>query len=286
MDEPVGIRPVTFTWDLHYACNYRCPYCWFSGKWHDLARQNVNLPIDVLLKSWRNIYEKYGSAHIEILGGEPFLYPNFAELIKEMASIHTVGITTNLSVEVEDFTKKVDPRRVNIVPTLHPLFANFDKFIKRASLLKKEGMTHIVNYLAYPPQIKFIGYYKEKFSEQGIEFSVLTFWGRYNGNDYPQSYTREEKEMIEPYLGNRQGEKFQLEPKPVKGKLCTAGQRYAIIKADGSVFRCGGSQPESLGNLFSGNFSLLDYPSDCKSEFCPCNEWVFLSQDYGPVRMG
>ncbi len=276
MDDPVDLKPVTFVWDLHYSCNYRCPYCWFSGKWHDLARQNINLPIDNLLKAWRGVYEKYGSAHIEIIGGEPFIYPNFTELIKQLSSIHTVGITTNLSVEMEDFVKEVDSLKVKIVPTFHPLFADFDKFVKKASLLEEKGMIHMVNYLAYPPQIKFISYYKKKFSGHNIELSVMTFWGKYNGKDYPQSYTPQERQTIEPCLGNREGEKFQLEPKPVKGGICRAGQRYAIIKANGSVFRCGGSHPELLGNLFSGNFSLLDCPSPCKSEFCPCNEWAFL----------
>lgn len=279
MDAPLDLSPVTFIWDLHYACNYRCPYCWFNGKWHDFARQNIKLSVDDLFKAWRRVYDKYGSVHIEIIGGEPFIYPNFTELIKQLTSVHTVGITSNLSMEVENFVSEIDYRKVKIVPTFHPLFANFDKFIKKASLLTKEGMVCFVNYLAYPPQIKFIGYYKEKFLGHSIELSVMTFWGKYNGKDYPQSYTQQERQMIEPHLGRRKGEKFQLEPKQVKGRICTAGQRYAIVKGDGSVFRCGGSHPESLGNIFGDNFSLLDCPSPCISEFCPCNEWALLLEE-------
>lgn len=267
---------ITFEWDLHYACNYRCPYCWFNGKWHHFVKQNINLSIDDLFRAWRSIYEKYGPVHIDLIGGEPFIYPNFIELIKQLSSIHTIGITTNLSIEVDNFVREIDNSKVKIVTTFHPLFADFDKFVKRALLLKEKGMTQLVNYLAYPPQIKFIRYYKEKFAGYRIPLSVMTFWGQYNGKDYPQGYTQEERQLIEPYLGNREGEKFQLEPKLVKGRMCKAGQIYAIIKTNGSVFRCGGSHPELLGNLFNDNFSLLDYPSPCKSEFCPCNEWAFL----------
>lgn len=269
---------ISFCWDIHYACNYRCPYCWFDGRWHELSKQNRYLTLDEALKPWKAIYERYGSAHIELIGGEPFIYPHFTELIKELSQMHTIGITTNLSVDVDDFIKQVDTSKVKVTPTFHPLFADFDKFSRRLLSLRDNGMNSHIFYLAYPPQIKLIKYYSDKFSNLNMPMEVLTFWGQYNAKSYPQSYTQEEKKLIEPYLGNREGEKFQLEPKQVKGKLCRAGQVYAVIKADGSVFRCGGSCSESIGNLFSETFKLLDGPLPCKSEFCPCNEWAFLLQ--------
>ncbi|MFH1283897.1 MAG: radical SAM protein [bacterium] len=266
----------SFCWDIHYACNYRCPYCWFDGRWHELSRQNKYLPLDEVLKPWKDIYERYGPAHIELIGGEPFIYPRFAELIRELSQMHTIGITTNLSVDPGKFIKQVDPSKVKVTPTFHPLFADFDKFVRSSLLLKGNGMSYQVNYLAYPPHLKLLKYYMNKFNEYNLKLFIMTFWGKYNGTDYPQSYTQEEKRLIEPYLGNRQGEKFQLEPKQVKGKLCRAGQIYATIKADGLVFRCGGSCSELIGNLFSDTFKLLNAPSSCKSEFCPCNEWASL----------
>ena len=267
---------IYFNWDLHYACNYRCPYCWFHGRWHQLARENKYLSIDEVLKAWENIYKKYGSVYIELLGGEPFIYPNFTELIKKLSHIHAIGITTNLSIELDNFIKEVDSSKVRVSPTFHPLFADFDKFINRALLLREKGMISLVNYLAYPPQIKFIKYYKERFDKYGIPLSVMTFWGQHNGITYPEGYTQQERESIELCLGDRQGEKFQLKPKSVKGKLCKAGQIYADIKADGKVLRCGGSYPHEIGNLFNDDFKLLDNPLPCESELCPCNEWAGL----------
>jgi len=270
---------ISFCWDIHYVCNYRCPYCWFSGKWHELSSQNKYLSLDEVLKPWKDIYERYGPAYIELIGGEPFIYPRFTELIRELSRMHNIGITTNLSVEVDDFIRQVDTSKVKVTPTFHPLFADFDKFIRRSLLFRENGMGYRnINYLAYPPHLKLMKHYADKFIEHGFELFVMTFWGKYNGKDYPRGYTQEEIHLIKPCLGNRQGEKFQIEPKEVKGKLCRAGQVYAVIKADGSVFRCGGSCSESIGNLFSDTFKLLDDPSPCKSEFCPCNEWAFLLQ--------
>lgn len=269
---------ISFNWDLHYVCNYRCPYCWFDGRWHELSRQNKYPPLEEVIKAWEKIYVRYGSVYIELIGGEPFIYPNFTELIKELSQIHEIGTTTNLSVDLDKFINQVDISKVKICPTFHPLFADFSKFIKRVLQLKEGGMVSPVkvNYLAYPPQLKLFDHYKEQFDKFKVPLVVMTFWGNYNGVNYPEGYTQQEKVIIEPYLGDRAGKEFQLEPKKVKGKLCRAGQIYADIKADGTVFRCGGSKAQSIGNLFSDNFNLLDKPMLCESEFCPCNEWASL----------
>lgn len=270
----------SFAWDIHYKCNYRCPYCWWYGKWHELAKGGAYLPLKEILKPWIDIYKKYGSCHIVILGGEPFVYPDFAELIRELSGMHTLGITTNLSVDVDQILNNISLPNISISGTFHPLFADFNSFVKRACLLKEKTGKVAVSYLAYPPQVRLISDYKRRFAEYSITLEVMSYWGEHNGKRYPESYTEEERSFIEPFLGESRGEKFQLRPKDVKGGLCRAGQVYASIKSNGDAVRCGGSgSPRSLGNIFKGNFSLLDRPSPCESDHCPCNEWAFLLTD-------
>lgn len=269
-------QQISFSWDIHYACNYRCPYCWFHGKWQQLSGKNKYYSISELLKFWNNIYKKYGSVQIQIIGGEPFIYPNFSELIKEISSIHHIGVTSNLSVNLEKFIKEINNPNINITGTFHPLFANFDNFVKNMLALKENGKNNSVWYLAYPPQIKLIPYYRDKFKKYGIEIAIMTFWGEYNGIQYPQGYSEQERAAITPNLGSREGARLQLDPKAVKKKLCRAGQVYADIKADGSVYRCGGIGSRLIGNFFQDNFQLLGEPLPCDSEFCPCNEWANL----------
>lgn len=274
-------RQISFSWDLHYACNYRCPYCWWDGKWQELIKISRYLSVEEWMRCWGNIYSKYGSVAIEALGGEPFIYPNFKELIKELSNMHFMRITTNLSVDIEDFIKQVDSNKVKISPTFHPLFADLDAFVKKTLLLKENGFTDNVNYLAYPPQINQINYYKEIFNQSGLSVSVMTFWGEYKGVSYPAGYTDAEKEIVGIHVGKRSDKEFQLVPKNMpKGKLCRAGQKYAVIQSDGNVIRCGGSGlNESIGNFFDDNFRLLESPLPCKAEFCKCNEWAFLLEE-------
>ncbi len=269
---------ISFSWDMHYKCNYRCPYCWWHGRWQDLSRVNKYPSIQELLRYWSNIYNKYGVVHIELLGGEPFIYPGFNDLTFELSKMHTLGITTNLSANIEDFVRRVDSDRVKVAPTFHPCSADFDSFLNKALLLKQKCFSKNVYYLAYPPQIKFINFYKEKFAKNGIQLLVTTFWGKYNGVEYPAGYKEEERAIIEGALANRCNEKYQVTPKnDFKGKLCNAGRYYGGIQPDGKVVRCGGSGlNEAVGNFFDDNFMLFDKPLPCNADTCKCNEWAFL----------
>lgn len=267
---------VFFSWDLHYVCNYRCPYCWFDGKWTELAKQNRIFSTGQLIKHWENVYDRYGLVHIEIIGGEPFLYPDFKKLIKQISKMHSIGITTNLSCDIEDFLNEVDSSSVKIKPTFHPLFAKFDDFIKKMLLVNEKQNHNSVFYLAYPPQVSLINNYKQRFAEFGITLEVMSYWGEYRGVKYPQGYTQQERGIINSCMGRREGEKFQLEPRKVRGSLCKAGHISAVIKADGEVCRCGGTNSKAIGSIFSDDFKLLDEAIPCESESCPCNEWAFL----------
>lgn len=267
---------ISFDWNLILECNYRCSYCWFDGQWEELKSKTLPT-IRELIKHWDSIHKKYGSVNINVLGGEPFLYPNFIELVKELSDMHSLAITSNLSQDINTFVKKIDSSKVQLGGSFHPLFVKFDTFVKKAVILKDNGFSDQVVYVAYPPQIKQVNYYKTKFEHVGLSLSIFTFWGEYNGINYPAGYTDEEKEIIGPYIGDRCGEKFQIIPKKVKGLLCNAGHRHAVIGLDGHVNKCGGADPHIvIGNFFDENFKLLDKPQLCNSEYCPCNEWAFL----------
>lgn len=275
-------KRMLFNWNLTFECNYRCPYCWFYGQWADL-KDVYKRPVKELLKYWSNIYKKYGSVDIKILGGEPFLYPDFSELVKELSEMHHVRITTNLSCDISSFVKNSNTSercRVGIISSYHPLFAHFQDFLRKALILKENGFGSTIAYVAYPPQISHIEYLSKRFGEEGLSLSVSSFWGKYKGLDYPASYTEEEREFLAPYLGNWCEEKFQLKPRTFKGLLCNAGHRYAVIFEDGRMFRCGGLNSDkkdtTIGNFYSGSFDLLKGAEPCSFEHCPCNEWVFL----------
>lgn len=269
-------RSLYFTWDIHYKCNFRCPYCWFYTGWAEAARRNIYLKPEEWIVHWGNIYNKYGLVHIEITGGEPFIYPHFIQLVKELSRIHTVKITTNMSGDIETFVKEISPERVNLDLNFHPLFADADEFLKKVLLLKGAGFKAGVCYLAYPPQMKQMDGFRRRFEEAGINFALAAFWGEYRGRRYPEAYTEEEKELIRPFLGEIDRVVYHLNAQSPKGKLCNAGYKYAVVQADGNVVRCGQIADKFIGNIMDKDFHLFEKPVPCEAEACPCNEYINL----------
>ncbi len=271
-----GQKMIRFTWDIHYKCNFRCPYCWSYKDWANLKRRNIYLSADEWMIHWKRVYEKFGEVKIEIVGGEPFIYPNFIELVKKLSDIHLVKVTTNLSGDIECFAKEINPNRVDMDLNFHILFIDLETVIRKALILKKTGFNGGVCYLAYPPQMYNIKYLSERFKKEGINFALAAFWGEYNKKQYPYAYTEEEKELMRPFLGDIDRVTYHLNAEIPKGKLCNAGYRYANIQADGKVVRCGSLWNKSIGNLLDENFRLLDSPLPCEADFCPCNEYINL----------
>jgi MoaA/NifB/PqqE/SkfB family radical SAM enzyme len=269
----MNIKDIYFTWDIHYKCNFRCPYCWFYEKWAGEGRRNIYLSPEEWFGHWKRIYDRYGKVRIEITGGEPFIYPGFIKLVKMLSSIHTIKITNNMSGDIENFVKEIDPKAVTLDLNFHPLFADIDHFIKKALLLKNAGFKAGVCYLAYPPQMQLIDTFKKRFEEAGINFALAAFWGEYQGRRYPDSYTDEEKELIRPFLGDIDRITYHLKGESTKGKLCNAGHRYAVVQADGKVIRCGQLADRMIGNFLDADFHLLGKPEPCEADFCPCNEY-------------
>ncbi len=267
-------RKVKFTWDIHYKCNFRCPYCWFYRDWGRLSRKNLYLSPEEWFKHWEKIHKKYKEVHIEITGGEPFLYPNFIELIKLLSTIHTIKITNNLSGDIERFAREIDPERVNLDLNFHALFSDLEPLIKKVLILKDAGFKCGVCYLAYPPQMKQIDHYRKRFEKDSINFALAAFWGEYQGKKYPESYTPEEAELIKPFLGDIDRIAYHLKGESPKGRLCYAGYRSAVLQADGNIVRCGPLAHQVIGSILDEDFSLHSEPQSCEAEACPCNEYV------------
>ncbi|MDD4894253.1 MAG: radical SAM protein [Candidatus Omnitrophica bacterium] len=271
---PIAKKGIYFTWDIHYKCNFRCPYCWFYKGWIDGGKRNIYLAPEEWFKHWKRIYDKYGQIHIEITGGEPFLYPDFIKIVEQLSRIHTIKITTNMSGDIETFVKKIDPNRVHLDLNFHPLFSEIGAFIKKTLLLKEAGFRAGVCYLAYPPQMKQIGSFKKRFEEAGINFALAAFWGEYAGKKYPDSYTQEEMDLIRPFLGDIDRIVYHLKGGSPKGKLCNAGHKYAVVQADGNIIRCGQLADKFIGSIFDEGLQLFNKPSPCEAQVCPCNEYI------------
>lgn len=259
---------VRFTWNISYDCNYRCSYCFFEGKWEDYKKRNTYLSVEEWVKHWKRMQEKYGQIVLIITGGEPFIYPNFIPLIKELSKIcFQINISTNSSTDLEKFVEEIDPGKVSISLSFQREFDSLDDFIARVKLIRKANFKGCLNLVAYPAFLNKLESDKKRlFEETGEEFKIIPFFGRYQDRDYPQAYTEEERKLI-----GIDREWFNKVRR--KGSLCLAGYTSVLVFPDGKVARCGQiGERNLLGSFFDPNLQLYTQSRECDAEYCPCQE--------------
>lgn len=259
----------TFGWDLCYSCNYRCPYC---GVWEKESKNKLSLNAGEWLDIWKGIFDKYGPCHIFMSGGEPSVYPYFYELVKKLTEMHSVEICTNLSWEVDRIISEVFPPKLKIAPTFHPSQTGFEDFFVKAVKIKEYLPNSQVYYVAYSgQQIKEMPGRSARLKEYGIKLIPYPL----RGNQVVLN-TEEEEEIIRqisPYKGEKI--EYQLKKISPRGKLCRAGQHYAVIRGDGKVDRCSQYQSAEVGNLLDKDFRLFSDAKPCEKEYCPIeSQWI------------
>ncbi|MFA5388667.1 MAG: radical SAM protein [Candidatus Omnitrophota bacterium] len=255
-----------FTWNIHYSCNYRCPYCFFEGKWLEYQKRNVYLSPDEWMEYWNRIYDRYGRSYILITGGEPFIYPDFIELIGKLSAVHyPINISTNTSGDLKTFADKIDPAKVSVSASLQLNFENMESFLKKVKFLKERKFLGCINFVAYPPLLEQLDFILERFDSIGEKPKVIPFWGKYQDREYPFAYSDKEKE----FLGV---DESWMKKVRKKDSRCAAGYNSALIFPDGKVARCGQIGEKMLLGDFLNDFKLLDSPAACDAEYCPCDE--------------
>ncbi len=276
---------ISFTWDLWYSCNYRCSYCWWEmdGLWDSLAKQHRVLSPEEWARVWERIHERYGEARLDILGGEPLLYPRFPELLEALSARHRLVITTNLSPSLGSLRRMLsvaDPGRVHFNASFHPQFTDLDVFLEKALYLRDKGYEPGVLFVPWPPFLKRLSEIREAFRSRRIPFTVMIFQGRHGGKVYPEAYTPAERVLLGRMTSGADENKYRLLRGATKGKLCHSGRVYANVKGNGDVYRCGadafGRRP--MGNVFDPAFRLDEAPKPCPYAKCSCQEFRCLDE--------
>ena len=290
-----GRGEILFTWDLWYGCNYRCSYCWWEmdNLWGKLSQRHKILPPEAWAAVWGRIADKYGEVRIDILGGEPLKYPRADELLRSLSRFHRLVVTTNLSMEASRFKELLEgisPERVHFNASFHPQFAAIEDVIEKALMLRSAGFGSLgILFVTWPPFLPKLAEYHAIFKKAGLGLSPMIFQGRYQGKNYPDDYTGEERKLLDPFLLNvgvskDSDVKYRLEKSRTFGKMCHSGRVYANVKSDGSVFRCGSYDdraPVPMGSIFDPAFKLFDSPRPCPYQRCMCLEFRYLDEIYG-----
>ena len=148
------------------------------------------------MEIWDRIYDLYGRCSIVFTGGEPTIYPNFFEFVSKLSQKHyPINISSNGSGDLKKMVELCDNKKVSMSISFHTQFDTAEEVIKRAKYLKENGfLAEFVNYCCWPPTIPKLMECVKMFKEEGLVIKAIPFCGQYNGKNYPDSYTKEEKD--------------------------------------------------------------------------------------------
>lgn len=216
-----------------------------------------------------------------ITGGEPFAYPGFVEICSQFVQNDiTLYIDTNLSIEkkVLQFAEIIPASMVeNFYISLHieerERRNGVESFIRTVNVLKEKEIPFQVNYVLDPRLLHRFERDFNFFQSKGITLLAKPFKGVYKFKPYPESYSRQQRELI-----------LKSSPDAFRRTLfypgdacCEAGKSLVRIASDGTVTRCVGDHT-SLGSIYSG-FSLMKEAAPCRAPFCSCFGWDLIADE-------
>ena len=282
---------ITAGWGINTLCNFKCPYCLI--KIHNMNDTIIGeKDLDKIINSFDETKKTW---LIWMTGGEPFLHPRFIELCKRLTKKHYIAMNTNLSSPlVYNFCKEIDPKRVlrlncSLHITERERLGLKEDFVEKVKLLKERGFKVDISQVMWPPILERFDSIYEEFRKREILITPNSFNGIYNKKRYPEAYTNKDKKKMQYYFNETEKNnkniietikpKIEINKKLTKndfsGKLsfqglpCLAGKNYVTIYHNGDIFRCYDDNTK-LGNIFSGEFKLLDKPEMCKAKECNC----------------
>lgn len=260
-----------------FRCNYRCSYCTVVTKFDYTTVYPKTSEKSVA--GWLAALDRLPPAVIYIAGGEPFVYAGLADLVNGLPAKHQViGIVTNLSQPASGYRKIAGKLHLNA--SFHREFTEHQKFTQKIKELSDQFHIH-VNVVATRENLPFLREVSTKMSSDNITLHVDPLV------DPEFRYSREERDLLQKFIGKDRVPGQQLNFEDFSPKLCSAGRNYVYVVPNGDVFTCAGGTSYStsplyenliagrqlpkftMGNLFDPGFHLNKGDIACA---LPCKE--------------
>jgi MoaA/NifB/PqqE/SkfB family radical SAM enzyme len=275
-------------WHLLWTCNYRCPYCFVSPE-----KLGSKLKTFAAAEEWAAAFDATAKRWlIHMTGGEPTIYPKFAELCETLTRRHLISLNSNLSrPAVRNLAGRVDPRRVSFINAgVHPSerlrHKGFKEFAENARFLQDAGFRVFVTAVATPIVVANLQAIADACAAHGLCLAPKILRGPHKGKVYPWAYTKPQKEHLRVFIlraREHYTRAYEGWPRPsidvlsddellnglpnFRGRACSAGERFVQMSIDGEVHRCN-PERSCMGNLLQGTVRFAQAPTPCDTNYC------------------
>jgi len=248
---------------LGQRCNFGCPYCWTTA-WAarqiaELERTGALWSVADVEEASASVYHRYGAIRWLIGGPEP---TQCLEALAALGRHHDLAVCTNLSFDPATVADRIG-HRAEFAVSYHPTeWRSLEEFTARYLACHELGLrVEEVSIVAWPPFLPELADWVKGLQAAGITVALHQFQGQHKGLRYPGAYTDEQRRLIGATgVGASRPTHWQ-------GR-CRAGQVFAMVAANGDVFRCP-NDPEVLGNV-KAEINWHTEPQPCRAASCTC----------------
>ena len=272
-DDVINIRLLT-DWS---KCNYKCSYCivstaqekfitWSEDNYKAIINNLTKVPFKYNIRL--GVQGEFFANKVLIEGGR---------VLSNSDNCFGVNLITNLSLSPSQFERAFEGYNVSklgVVASYHPTeIKDIDDWIETAKYMNDKVDFSLV-VVAYPPILSELEEKVKLFHELGIHVAVQGYIGEYDGKNYPQQYTEEQRERIKAMTYSRHDFEFFINLK--RPGMCNAGYKSMFINAvTGDVKSCGIPLMKDsfvMGNLVEGHsVKFAEGPMQCTSPRCQCD---------------
>ena len=189
-------------WHLIKTCNYRCDYCFFGS-----SHLGSKLRVFGSNEEWAEGFSATGKTWLlHLTGGEPTLYPGFADLCERLSESHYLSVNSNLSHRsILEFARRVDPGRVHFVnAAVHhqerQARGKYEAFVRHVQGLQEHGFNVFVSLVMTPQMVQSYEDISAHFRAQGIALVPKIMQGEYGDKHYPRDYDQQERSVLLNHL--------------------------------------------------------------------------------------
>jgi MoaA/NifB/PqqE/SkfB family radical SAM enzyme len=274
-------------WNLGKRCNYDCSYC--PSSIHDNFSPHTDLTI--LEQALDKLCDIGKPLRISLTGGEPCVHPqieDFLDSLKRKEHVYWVNLTTN-GTRTTNWYLNHEMFFNHLVFSLH-----FEHDWQRVvnTILEYHGEAErdfFVNVMAHHKHMADVKKVVSTFKDRGIKFAVRRIrWTegdhnvfddmRYDGADLEWIMSQEATVKANTVLTDKKHLPIFLHSNDViknhlnnfKGWSCNAGLESLMVNWDGDVHRATCRVGDSLGNLYTGTFTVPTEPIICTRDWCTC----------------
>jgi len=233
-----------------------------------------------LPREFEKAFERIGTKLIIFISslGEPFLYPNFLEILTYLTKNFYISLNTNLTHKnIYELPRYVDAKNLLAVHAAYHIIELEKKqfseakeeFINKVLFLKQQKIEVVVSYIAFPPLLNRIEADFKYLQSKGVDkIMAKPFIGNYANKTYPKAYSAKQWDLLKNISTSINGIDFLDIPESFEGRMCDSGKRSFFINQKGGLYRCMSSEIE-LGNVFDDRFVLMP-----QSDKCICKKYV------------